>query len=53
MLFFVLNTKLIPGKVNVPAMISILFFRPFGAGYPFISLTRGFTPGYMLSALQA
>ncbi len=53
MLFFVLNTKVIPGKVNVPAMIRILSFRPFGAGYPFIPLTRGFTLGDMLSALRA
>ena len=34
-------------------MIIILFFRPFGASYPFISLTKGFTPGYMLSTLRA
>ncbi len=40
------------GKVNVPVMLKILFCRPFGACY-LVSLTRGFTPGYVLSALRA
>ena len=29
-----------------------VFCRPFGAGY-LVSLTRGFTPGYVLAALRA
>ncbi len=33
-------------------MFDILFCRPFGACY-IISFTRGFTPGYILSALRA
>mgnify|MGYP001558839898 CR=1 FL=1 len=33
-------------------MLCILFCRPFGACYV-IAFTRGFTPGYILSALRA
>ena len=39
-------------KVGVSAMLCILFCRPFGAGY-LCFITRGFTPGYILSALRA
>ena len=51
-LFFVINTtnEFLEGKC--PAMINILFFRPSGLVI-FIFLTRGFTPGYILSALRA
>ncbi len=33
-------------------MLCVLFCHPFGAGYV-ITFTRGFTPGYILSALRA
>ncbi|MBF8278250.1 MAG: hypothetical protein HW390_3323 [Candidatus Brocadiaceae bacterium] len=44
----------ITGKVKIPDRLSILFCRPFGAGYIlFLYQTSGFTPGFMLSALLA
>ncbi|MBF8275321.1 MAG: hypothetical protein HW390_394 [Candidatus Brocadiaceae bacterium] len=33
-------------------MVGVLFCHPFGAGYV-IAFTRGFTSGYLLSALRA
>ncbi|MBF8277056.1 MAG: hypothetical protein HW390_2129 [Candidatus Brocadiaceae bacterium] len=33
-------------------MLCVHFCRPFGAGYVIV-FTRGFTPGYILSALRA
>ncbi len=33
-------------------MLRVLFCHPFGAG-DVITFTRGFTPGYILSALRA
>ena len=46
------GARKIPGKISVPVMLCILFCRPFGAGY-LCFFTRGFTPGYILSALRA
>ena len=41
-----------PEKTGVLTMLYVLFCHPFGAGYV-IAFTRGFTPGYILSALRA
>ena len=38
--------------MGIPSLQCVLFCHPFGAGYVMV-FSRGFTPGYILSALRA
>ncbi|MEK6621360.1 MAG: hypothetical protein AABZ13_02650, partial [Planctomycetota bacterium] len=49
---FVIKTIINSRKNKYPSHVKPLFCRPFGTCY-FIAFTRGFTPGYILSALRA
>jgi hypothetical protein len=49
---FVIKTMVDSRIDKCPSHVKRLFCRPFGACY-IIAFTRGFTPGYILSALRA